>query len=86
MRGSLRVTYPDGASSTFAGKPGAHAAIRLRGAGTVRRIAVNPNLAFGEAYVDGSLVPEGCGIHDVLDLLLANFAATGTHPVMALHA
>ena len=86
VQGSLRVIYPDGASATFAGRPGAHAAIRLRDPGALRRIAMNPNLAFGEAYVDGALVPEGCGIYDVLDLLLANFAASGTHPLMRLHA
>lgn len=86
VQGSLQVIYPGGTEATFAGSPGAHAKIRLHGPTAVRRLAANPALAFGEAYMDGSLVPEGCSIYDVLDLLKANLAVAGTNPLMSLHA
>jgi cyclopropane-fatty-acyl-phospholipid synthase len=35
-------------------------------------VAANPKLSLGEAYMDGSLVPLGSSIHDVLAVVLAN--------------
>jgi cyclopropane-fatty-acyl-phospholipid synthase len=50
---------------------------------TVRGLTVNPSLAPGEAYMDGTLVPDGCGIFDVLDVLMSNVAADrAAHPLM----
>lgn len=39
---------------------------------TVRRVAMNPGLALGEAFMDGYVEPIGCSIYDVLRVLLAN--------------
>ena len=40
---------------------------------TVRRVVLNPELGFGEAYMEGGLVPlDGSTIHDILAVLLAN--------------
>jgi cyclopropane-fatty-acyl-phospholipid synthase len=81
--GRLTVRWPDGSISTYAGEPGAEAVIELRDSATVRRVAANPELTIGEAYMDGGLVPVGCSIYDVLDVLATNMAAqTSGNPVV----
>ena len=86
VQGSAAVTWPDGTISQVAGTPGPSAAIALRDWPTVRRLALNPGLALGEAYMDGALKPVGCTIHDVLDLVLLNlFEAGASHPVLQAH-
>ncbi len=82
-RGRLAVRYPDGVLRTYGTRPGPEAAFALLGASAVRGLVANPGLAFGECYMDGTLVPEGCGIHDVLAVLFLNME-DGAHPVGAL--
>jgi cyclopropane-fatty-acyl-phospholipid synthase len=72
--GRLTVRWPDGELTTYSGKPGPEALIAIKDERTIRRFALNPALALGEAYMDGGLVPVDCTIHDVLDLLLTNRA------------
>jgi cyclopropane-fatty-acyl-phospholipid synthase len=38
----------------------------------IRQLVVNPSLAVGEAYMDGTLVPEGCSLFEMLDVLVSN--------------
>jgi len=83
--GTVRVTYPDGATRTYAGRPGPEAAFRIRDWATVRRIVANTGLHLGEAYMDGGIEPQGCTIYDVLDVLLSNADAAGSaNPMIAL--
>ncbi|MEA2769076.1 MAG: cyclopropane-fatty-acyl-phospholipid synthase [Acetobacteraceae bacterium] len=73
--GRLTVRWPDGSSQTYAGPPasGAEAKMVLRDRHTVRRLVLNPELGFGEAYMEGGLVPlDGSTIHDILAVLVAN--------------
>jgi cyclopropane-fatty-acyl-phospholipid synthase len=73
--GRLTVRWPDGSVTTYAGNPGPEAVIEIRDAATVRRLALNPALTVGEAYMDGGLVPVDCQIYDVLDTLMSNMSA-----------
>ena len=75
--GRLTVRWPNGSLQTYAGRPGLEAAIAIRTRGAVARMAWNPSLTLGECYMDGTLMPENCSIHDVLDLLVSNIAAGG---------
>ena len=85
-QGSASVTWPDGSASRFAGGPGPAVGIGLRDWRTARRLAVNPGMALGEAYMDGTLQPLGCTIFDVLDLVLLNLIEAGAgHPVLHAH-
>src|SRR5580704_9705939 len=70
--GRLSVRWPDGQSSVYSGADGPSGGIALHTSGAVRRLVVNPGLALGEAYMDGSMTPDGCGIYDVLDVMFAN--------------
>ena len=80
--GRLTVRWPDGQLTTYTGEPGPEALMHLRDWRTVRRIALNPALAVGEAYMDGGFVPVDGTIYDVLDLLVTNLASeTSRHPI-----
>ncbi len=84
FEGSLTVRFPDGSESVFCGAPGPARAVEIKNWGAARRILLDPGLAFGEAYVDGSLVPLGCTIYEVLDALLTAAARGGLGPVVRL--
>ena len=85
-RGRLRVRYPNGALVTYTGlQDGPEAGLEIRTARTLRRLVADPALALGEAYMDGTFVPLGGTITDVLDVLLHNAMQGGTHPGAALH-
>ncbi|MCW3473129.1 SAM-dependent methyltransferase [Limobrevibacterium gyesilva] len=85
--GRLTVRWPDGQLTTYTGEPGPEALMALRSSAAVRRIALNPALAVGEAYMDGDLVPVDCTIHDVLDLLVINLnSETSSLPVYKFRA
>jgi len=50
--------------------------IRVRDKATERAMLLNPQLAFGEAYMDGRLTVETGGIAGLLDLLMKNLGTT----------
>ena len=77
VAGRLTVQCPDGRTQTYAGPPGSGkaATIALRDWKTVRRLVLNPELAVGEAYMDGGMAPLDGSIHDLLAVLVANLRA-----------
>ena len=85
VTGSLRVRYPDGQVSHHAGAPGPAVAFAVSDWAAVRRMVLNPGLALGEGFMDGTIAPMGCSIYDALDLLMTNLVQGGRQPVMALH-
>jgi cyclopropane-fatty-acyl-phospholipid synthase len=91
--GRLTVRWPDGHTTSYAGPSGSgseaapEAAIVFRDKRTVRRLVLNPALNFGEAYMDGGLVPGERGIYGTLDMLVMNLMANArSHPVANLRA
>ena len=76
--GRLTVHYPDGSLRTYAGtEPGPDVGMALRTPRAVRRLVLNPSLAFGEAYMDGEIEPIGCSLYDLLRLLVLNHGGEG---------
>jgi cyclopropane-fatty-acyl-phospholipid synthase len=79
--GALRVIWPNGDTTGYG--PDAQrtdldaCTIRLTEDKAVRAIVLNPGLGFGEAYMAETLVPQGCTIYQVLDVLLMNLKAAG---------
>ena len=76
-KGRFSVHWPGGDITAYGPGGGPIAAVRLVDRRTVRRLALDPGLAVGEAYMEGGLVPVDCTIRDVLDLLLMNLAHGG---------
>jgi cyclopropane-fatty-acyl-phospholipid synthase len=71
--GRLTVQWPDGRVQTYSGGAGPEAGVVLRDRQTVRQLLLNPEMAVGEAYMNGGLKPlGGSTIDEVLAVLLAN--------------
>jgi len=83
--GRLTVIWPDGSRKIYGSGDGPHATMRLRDWQTVRRLTLNPALATGEAYMDGTFVPEDGSIYDVMDVVMASLGYNPNgHPLLRL--
>ncbi len=71
-RGALHLTLPDGQVEQFGTGPAIK--ITLHDASLPRRIVTNPELAVGEAYMDGTLTIEDDDLYGFLALGIRNFA------------
>ena len=69
--GTLIFIWPDGKRRIF-GAGGPRATVKLHGRWTPWTIGLRPELAFGEAYMDGRLTVEEGTIADVLEILISN--------------
>src|SRR3981189_2907065 len=69
-RGSMTFTAASGASFTCGDGTGRAVSARFLSERTQRRILLNPELALGEAYMDGTFVVENGSIADALEILL----------------
>jgi cyclopropane-fatty-acyl-phospholipid synthase len=83
VHGSLTIRWPDGRLQVYGDVPEPHAAVAVRDHATIRQLLLNPSLAAGEAYMNGTLVPEDCSIHEVLDLLVTNLSLNAAAQPMA---
>ncbi len=82
--GELGVIWPDGRTSRYGSGGEPSARMRVADSSTARAILLNPALRFGEAYMDGRLLPVDCSIYQVLDVLLANIGNGSPHALAAL--
>lgn len=85
--GALTIIDSAGRRSIF-GDPraGPNVTVRFHQPSLPLRIAISPSLAFGEAYMDGSLTIERGGLRDLLSLVTANMAALEQQPLQAARA
>ncbi|MEP0233602.1 cyclopropane-fatty-acyl-phospholipid synthase family protein [Roseibium sp.] len=85
-RGQMRVYDAEGDLHEFgSGTDGPTVAIRLHDKKLYRSLFLNPELAAGEAYMDGSLtLEEGSTIYDFMFLFSINRAPLGSNPVQGL--
>lgn len=70
--GNLRLIDASGTSHVFGDGKGAEIVARLSTRRTEWELAIDPNLALGEAYMDGRLTLERGNIYDFLALLVVN--------------
>jgi cyclopropane-fatty-acyl-phospholipid synthase len=73
-RGSLRITTAKGEAFTFGDGTGQPVAIRFTTRAAMREVMFDPELKFGEAYMDGTLVVDEGSIADVLHVICQNDA------------
>ncbi len=66
----MTFTAASGNSFTCGDGTGRPVAVRFLSERTTRRILLNPELALGEAYMDGTFVVENGSIADALEILL----------------
>lgn len=83
QRGSLTLTYASGASETYgSGEPSAE--VIFQRDGVLRRVLADPEMAFGEAYMDGDWNPGRGGLVAIFRLYFANAGATAGSPLSRL--
>ena len=78
--GTLTVVDAHGRVDRFAGVDGPSVTIRLHDPALHRRLVLRPGLAFGEAYMDGTLTVEEGTLYDALDLTVGNVRGPGRPP------
>ncbi|MBL8705031.1 MAG: class I SAM-dependent methyltransferase [Rhodospirillales bacterium] len=82
--GTLDLTDAYGTRHRFQGGPGPASAIRLHDPSLHWRLATNPRLALGEAFMDGTLTIEGGDLYGFLDLCAINYNGFAGHPLAKL--
>ena len=70
--GALEIVYPSGRRGRYGDGTGPEIRVRVADAATLRAIALYPQLAVGEAYMDGRLVLEAGDVYQMIE-----FARTG---------
>ena len=71
--GTLNVTFPEGHARSY-GSGAPEVNLRLNDTGLPRRLILDPQLALGEAWMDGTLEIDGDDLHGVLELVNRNMA------------
>ena len=82
-RGTLTVRYPGGTVRQYGDGTEPVACFALLSRQAERRMVLDPGLALGELYMSGEVEPLGCGIYDLVDLLVLNLADGQPHPMEA---
>jgi len=72
QRDTLQVTMPDGQIHSYGDGTGNPVQVRLHDTATVRRLALNPELALGESYMNGTLTIAEDDIQGLLALAVRN--------------
>ncbi|NHQ75128.1 class I SAM-dependent methyltransferase [Roseovarius gahaiensis] len=75
--GDLKIVYPDGVTRRYGDGQGQAATVTLHDTTLPRRIVMSPEMAVGEAYMDGRLTIEDDDLHGFLGLAIRNVAANG---------
>ncbi len=78
-RGDLTVTDANGTTQRHGDGTGPAVAIKVHGYGTALRILMNPELAVGEAYVNGKLTVEQGSLYEFLQICIDNVENVGSH-------
>lgn len=70
--GHLKVTFPGGDEMKFGEGVGAGVSVRIVSWSWLRRLVLDPEIQFGEAYMNGGLVVQTGSLYDLLDLIWKN--------------
>lgn len=79
--GTLTIVGPDG-HTEHVGNGAPFVTVRIKDSSIIPWIVLNPDLALGEAYMNGNLVIESGDIYDFLNLCFANLGRSNGHGLM----
>ncbi len=79
-QGRLEVTWADGSVSAYGNGSGRVARVEFRDRATEWAVLINPELAIGEAYMDGSLIFPDDTLLDFLILLTESWSVLNKRP------
>ena len=83
-RGTLRVYEADGHLTEFVGTDEPVATIRLHDPALPMKLFRSPELHAGEAYMNGTMTFEDCGLEDFLGLFSINRATIANYPLQSV--
>lgn len=72
VEGELEVTYPDGRTIRYGPGPEPAAALQIHDTATLRAICRQPELGFGEGYMNGTVTVDGSTLEDMMRLAVRN--------------
>ena len=72
--GTLFVYFPDESFTRFGDGTSPHITLRMINVAALRQLVINPDLALGEAYMNGDLLIDDNDLHGLLQLLIMNLA------------
>ena len=72
QKGSLQVRLPDGQTKRYGDGSGPRIGVYLHDVSTVRHLVLNPELALGESYMNGTLTIEEGDLQGFLGLIVDN--------------
>jgi len=75
-KGTLTIIDVRGRRHVFTGSASPAVTVRLHSRALAWKLALNPDLYLGEAYMDGTLTVEHGDIHDLLNLVMLNVGRT----------
>jgi cyclopropane-fatty-acyl-phospholipid synthase len=81
--GNLAVTVDGGPEIRFGNGAGPKVTVLIRDTATVRRLVLDPELAVGESYMNGSLSIKGDDLHGLLRIVISNRRQTHDLPAAA---
>ncbi len=81
VQGTLHVTYPDGTHQIYGDGTAPSAHISIRDAALLPKLVRNPELGFGEGYMDGALAVDDGSLENAMRVAIRN-AAQGRLPVL----
>ncbi len=73
-RGALVVIYPDGRSMQYGEDSSSPVTVRFHARSLSRKLLINPDLALGEAYMDGTLTIEEGTLYGLIEQIVVNLA------------
>ncbi len=79
--GTIRIVDADNKHYEYKGAPGPEVTLRFTDKKISRRLALNPELRAGEAYVDGTLIFEKGSIRDLLMIFALNRSSLRNQPL-----
>lgn len=79
--GTLNVIDAEGRTHIFGGTPGPSVTMRLTDPTLYRKLFFNPELAAGEAFMDGRMSFENSTLRDFLTLFSVNRLSLGSYPL-----
>ena len=81
--GHVELSIGDRPAMLFGNGPGPKVTVRIKDDSAVRRLMLDPELALGECYMDGSLSIEGDDVQGLLEVVLRNYVHVTDLPVPA---
>jgi cyclopropane-fatty-acyl-phospholipid synthase len=72
VSGNLEIAYPDGETRTYGTPNGKNAALSIIDPAALRALCLQPDPAFGEAYMDGDLIVQDDDLDTLMQIIIEN--------------